>query len=196
MTREGVTVSRRGLLAAVATVGTASAGAGAGTFALFSDSESSTGNSMAAGTIDLTVDGGDQTVTFLDESGIEPGDQGQGSVTLANSGSLAAAPTVTVSEIRSTENGYYGQENGQDGSPNDGELDEHLEVRATLGSSTVWPRQTVTSLTVGSPYDPGTTLSAGGSATFTMEWWLPSDTSDLAQSDGVEMDVTFRLEQT
>ncbi|MDG5776653.1 TasA family protein [Haloarculaceae archaeon H-GB2-1] len=196
MTREGVTITRRGLLAAVATVGTASAGAGAGTFALFSDEETSSGNTLQAGTLDLHLDGGNQNVTLLDEGAMQPGESAQSSVQLANTGSLSAKPLVEVTAVQSTENGFYGKEQGQDPSGTDGELDEHLEVRATIGSTTVWSRQTVANLTTGTPYDPGTTLGSGGSKQFTLEWWLPADTSELAQSDGVELDLAFRLEQT
>lgn len=50
-----IELNRRRVLGALGTVGVASAGAGAGTFALFSDTESSTGNSVQAGTLDLTA---------------------------------------------------------------------------------------------------------------------------------------------
>jgi hypothetical protein len=163
--------------------------------AAFSDSESSTNNSVQAGTLDLTLDGGEQTVTFLDVSGVEPGDNGQSSVTLGNTGSVAGVPEIEVDAIRSTENGYYGKENGQDGSPNDGELDEHLELRASLGGTAIIPRTTADSLTVGDSYTAPSTIGSDGSSTFTVEWWLPSDTSNLAQSDGFEFDLTFRLQQ-
>ena len=190
-----IRLTRRRLLGAALATGVAGAGTGAGTMAAFSDSESSSNNSVQAGTLDLTLDGSSQTVTFLDVMGAEPGDSGQSSVTLGNTGSVVGVPEVEVAAIRSTENGYYGKENGQDGSPSDGELDEHLELRASLDGTTILSRTTADSLSVGDSYTASSTIGGGGSSTFTIEWWLPSDTSDLAQSDGFEFDLTFRLQQ-
>ncbi|WP_436909659.1 SipW-dependent-type signal peptide-containing protein [Halosimplex marinum] len=48
-------LSRRQMLAGLGTIGVASAGAGLGTTALFSDEESFEGNSVTAGTLDLSV---------------------------------------------------------------------------------------------------------------------------------------------
>ena len=51
-----INLTRRQMLAGVGAVGLASAGAGLGTSALFSDTESFTGNSIVAGELDLLVD--------------------------------------------------------------------------------------------------------------------------------------------
>lgn len=195
MTEQALTFTRRRVLGSLLTVGTASAAAGAGTMAAFSDVESSSGNTVQAGTLDLALDGADQTVTFLDVSGIQPGDSGSSSVTLGNTGTLAGDLEVDVAAIRDHENGFYGKESGQDGTSSDGELDDYLELRATIGTATVWPRQTVSKLTVGATYSPNATITGGGTGTFTLEWWLPTDTTDIVQSDSVELDLTFRLVQ-
>ena len=47
---------------------------GGGTYAYFSDTESSTGNTLTAGTLDLNIDGGDAAVTTFDVSNVAPGD--------------------------------------------------------------------------------------------------------------------------
>ncbi|WP_459889046.1 TasA family protein [Halostagnicola bangensis] len=52
------TLTRRSALVGVAGIGLASAGAGAGTFAYFSDAETSSGNSIQAGTMELDVSNG------------------------------------------------------------------------------------------------------------------------------------------
>lgn len=51
-------LSRRKMLAGLGTIGVAGAGAGMGTTALYSDSESSTGNTIEAGTSNMAVDFG------------------------------------------------------------------------------------------------------------------------------------------
>jgi len=56
MSDNDIELSRRKILAGLGAVGAAGAGAGLGTSALFSDEESFTGNTIAAGTLDLKVD--------------------------------------------------------------------------------------------------------------------------------------------
>ncbi|MEZ3117177.1 VWA domain-containing protein [Halobaculum sp. MBLA0147] len=51
-----IALSRRNVLAGLGTIGAASAGAGLGTSAYFSDTEEFTGNSLTAGSLDLKVD--------------------------------------------------------------------------------------------------------------------------------------------
>lgn len=187
-------MSRRRILGGVLAVGTASAAAGAGTMAAFSDTESSDGNAVSAGTLDLTIDGGDQTVAFLDETDVSPGDSGSGSVALANAGSVPGTLEITVADVRSTENGFYGDEESQDGSPDDGELDEHLEVRALLGGTEIVGWTTADVVSEGQTFT-ATSVSGGGSVSFEVEWRLPSDASNLVQSDGFSFDLTFRLIQ-
>ncbi|MDS0223138.1 CalY family protein [Haloarcula sp. S1AR25-5A] len=53
MSDKSIELTRRRVLGGIATVGAASAAAGAGTFAYFSDEETSTGNTIQAGTVDL-----------------------------------------------------------------------------------------------------------------------------------------------
>ena len=59
MNGKDIELTRRRVLGGAATIGAASAAAGAGTFAYFSDTESSTGNTVDAGTLNITtpVDG-------------------------------------------------------------------------------------------------------------------------------------------
>jgi predicted ribosomally synthesized peptide with SipW-like signal peptide len=56
MSKDDIEISRRKLLGGLGAVGLASAGAGMGTAALFSDEESFEGNTLTAGTLDLQVD--------------------------------------------------------------------------------------------------------------------------------------------
>jgi len=54
MSDKNIAVTRRRVLGGIVTVGAASAAVGAGTFAFFSDTESSSNNQVTAGTLDLT----------------------------------------------------------------------------------------------------------------------------------------------
>ena len=65
--------------------------AGIGTWAYFSDVETSTGNVLAAGTLDLKTDDVDGVTQTLLASNLAPGDNVTGSITLKNIGSLAGS---------------------------------------------------------------------------------------------------------
>ena len=71
-----IELNRRRVLSGLGVIGLASAGAGAGTMALFSDTETSSGNAVQAGTLDLND--GVSSASFSiggGSSGLEPGER-------------------------------------------------------------------------------------------------------------------------
>lgn len=74
MTDDNTTIglSRRRVLGGLGAIGLASAGAGLGTTAYFSDQESFAGNSLTAGTLAVSVT---QTIVSIDQDGIGPDEQ-------------------------------------------------------------------------------------------------------------------------
>jgi predicted ribosomally synthesized peptide with SipW-like signal peptide len=203
MDRDSITVTRRRLLAGAAAVGVASAGAGAGTMALLSDNGASTGNSVSAGTLDLTLEGSDATVEFLTATDVAPGETGQSSLTLANAGSLTGYVDVEVASLTDYENGLAGNENSADGTGGDpgagnGELSDYLEVHAEFRNGPeLWSGfdAAANRLQPGTVYDEDYQLDGGTSDDFVFEWQLPSGTGDDAQSDSVAFALTFSLDQ-
>lgn len=176
--------------------------------AAFSDSESSPSNSVEAGTLDLTLDGGDSTVTFLSEVDIAPGDSGTATLTVANTGSVTGYLDVEVASTTYNENGCVGNEKSVDDTCGDpgtgnGELQDYLEVHAEFqNGSQLWSGfDTVANrLGEGTVYDLDDPLPGGASDTFVLDWQLPSTVGDQkqdneAQSDGVEFALTFSLDQ-
>ena len=138
-------ITRRRALAGLGTIGLASAGAGLGTSALFSDTESFTDNTITAGTLDMTVtasveaanqywqdnanleqlsataDG--DAVTGLQVSDVKPGDWG----IICFDISIADNPgylMITTENLVSEENGYTEPE-GEDNDGN-GELEDAI----------------------------------------------------------------------
>lgn len=196
-------MTRRRLLSSVATVGGASAASGAGTMALFSDTETSSGNAISTGTLNLTLDGSDATVTFLSETSIEPGETGSATLTLTNTGSLPGYVDVVVTSSTNYENGLQGNEGSRDDTGDDpgegnGELQNHLLVAAEFQNGpALWSgsEQATTALSEGAVYDLDYELDGGTSDTFELSWELPADTGREAQSDGVEFALTFSLDQ-
>lgn len=76
------------ILISLLTIGVASAGLGYGTFAFFSDTETSGSNLFTAGDLDLTLNGQNSVVTALSASNFAPGDFASGSILLRNEGSI------------------------------------------------------------------------------------------------------------
>ena len=190
MSDERIRIGRRRLLASIATVGGASAAAGAGTTAFFTDSEVSTGNTVRAGTLNLTLEGGEQAVTFLSESAIAPGDSGSGNLDIDNTGSVDGELNIGIGAIRSTDN--------KGGSP--GQLEDYLEVSARLegtstGQTPIFSQRTVADLRT-TTITKQVPIPAGESRQFVLEWILPQSTPNEARGDSVGLDFTFNLVQS
>jgi len=122
-----IELNRRRVLGGMVVIGGAAAAAGAGTFAAFTDTESSNDNSVSAGTLDLTVDGGDTPVTVLSVSDAVPGETGSGdAITLANDGSVDGTLDVSVAAIESNENGTNDPESSSAAEGSGVELEDEL----------------------------------------------------------------------
>jgi len=203
MTDETMVITRRRLLGAVTAVGVAGAGTGSGTVAMLSDAETDS-DSLSAGTIDLQLDGKNQTVEFLSETNITAGTSGTASLELENSGSRAGVVVVEVAALRNYENGWVNNEGNNDPTDGDpgqgnGELQTNLEVAASFQDGTeLWTGyDTVASkLSTGAAYRTGYQLASGAKGTFELDWQLSKDTKKIVQSDSIELELRFRLEQT
>jgi spore coat-associated protein N len=75
---------------------------GGGAFAYFTDSETSTGNSFTAGTLDLKLNGADAPVVKpIDWANKQPGDSGTYTFNVQNAGSLAGFLNIGVAQTPS-----------------------------------------------------------------------------------------------
>jgi len=196
MTENQLRITRRRLLGSIFVIGAGSAAVGSGTLAYFSDTETSSGNSITSGTLDLTLD---PTTTFLNKSNIKPGDSGTSTVELANKGSIDGTVEITVSDVTYLENDIVDGEQEYDDTPNTGELQEYVDVRASLGQSFDTGRRPVTEVYEDASLETGVEIPAGDHRDFTLEWWFtdPGDASvNDAQSDSIAIDLTFSLVQS
>ena len=105
--------------------------AGAGTLAYFSDTETSSGNTFAAGTLDLKVDGQDDAnVVHVTLSNMKAGDDsGYYKWVVRNAGTLPGKLSVTFSQMQNDENGVTEPEQAAESQPYaspDGELGQYL----------------------------------------------------------------------
>lgn len=190
------------VVVAVAAVATSATGA------YFSDTETSTGNSFTAGTLDLNVDGQNTNVVKFNLTDVRPGNQPTATYTLANAGSINGYLDLENISIVDTENSCTEPE-VQAGDltctdPGAGELS------SVLGLTMYWDNDGDGYYSVGDVYvyngmanavagnyDANKLVNAGSSAKLrvVLNWWsTPND--NLAQNDTMQLNMTFELGQT
>lgn len=109
-------VTRRRVLGGVATFGAASAATGAGTVAFFQDTETSSGNTIKVGTLDLAVRDGEDTGP--DVSGVysisnaKPTDSVAARIQLSNQGTLEADHVELAFSVKRDEADGNGHDEG------------------------------------------------------------------------------------
>lgn len=185
-----------------------------GTGAWFTDQETSEGNTLTAGTLDLKVDGEDNPgLSKITIEDVKPGDTVYHYWVLKNTGSIDGQPSISFQNIVNFENDILEPEsNAGDTTTEEGELGGFMYVmvkwRQPVGSGT-W--NTIKIVPFGNtfinylagPYGLG---ENGGSAIPVLSqdeeveiefrtWWHVRADDNMGQSDSVEFDVIFDLEQ-
>jgi predicted ribosomally synthesized peptide with SipW-like signal peptide len=182
---------------------------GGGVYAYFSDTETSTGNTFTAGTLDLNLDSGNINVVKFTVSGVKPGDSGGGTWTVANVGTIAgyldlescnvteAIGTTTDPELAdeptlsdTTQLGNYLMvhifvDTNNNGSWDAGETD-------ILGTNAA----PVAINTIAASYNLNLSLAASGGTNYiTLKWSVATATGNRIQGDSVTLNITFELQQ-
>jgi len=192
---------------------------GGGTWAFFSDPETSPANILTAGTLDLTIGGGNDPVNILTVTAANPGTSGSNSTTLSNVGSIDGELDIAISSITNTEstgstefesdsiNGTYGelgavaeiaiyidinQNASFDGSDIGLKFDGTTYAQPTLDYATV---NSYTGATWNNVYTGNMTATA--SDDFYIFWQVPFGASadNTFQGDSVSANMTFTLGQ-
>ncbi len=185
---------------------------GGGTYAYFSDTESSTGNTLSAATLDLRINGGDAAVTTFNVSNVAPGDSDSANSTLTNVGSLLGEFDVATSAITNTP--YAGGGEFDDGT---GDLGANAEIAMYIdidmsgdesagdvglkSDGTTYDPSVALDYDVIDNYDTETWDAVANMATtvsygFRVEWRVDTSVGNAIQGDSVSFDVDFVLEQT
>jgi predicted ribosomally synthesized peptide with SipW-like signal peptide len=205
------------ILLSVMMIGLVAALAGAGLYAYFSDTETSSGNYFSAGTLDLKVDGKeDPDVVHITIDNIAPGWGGEYYWRLKNTGSLPGVVSIEITPIINYENGQNEPEALVD--PTSGDLEGELGAKIWVDKvHLLWTWNKVTRLRAGSPNGPewwnkclndlgGNTLYApagdlgilepGEEVDFYLKLKLPGTVGNEIQSDSVQFNIIFHLDQT
>lgn len=206
-----IELTRRRILGGLTAIGAASAAAGAGTMAAFTDTEQSTDNTIRAGTMNLQTDApgnsfGNHDVSLLDVSEAVPGDDGSGSVTLRNDpdSDVGGALDVRIADVTNGENGRTERERAAgDSTGGQGELGSNLHVRAYLsgddgqvwlGGGDAW-REASSFFPPGRHFDVNYPVDVGSTVDFVVEWRIPPDAPSTIETDSYVVDFEFDLDQ-
>jgi spore coat-associated protein N len=184
---------------------------GGGTWAYFSDTETSANNTLAAGTLDLNIDGGNTAVTTFSVSNKAPGDSGSGSNVLANVGSLPGELDIAFSEVTNTAGSGGTEFEGGSGELGGAAL---LAVFVDVDSDGTWSSGDIGLKADGTKYNHPTaldyasvdsyseatwdnveTMAVSASDKIMVMWQIPTTAGNEIQGDSLSVDITFTLEQ-
>jgi len=195
-----IELNRRRVLGGLVTIGAAGAAVGAGTFALFSDEEQSTGNTIQAGTLDL----GSPNTSGFGLTNLVPTDTVNATITSSYTGSVDAS--VEISDITLSES---------DGATNSTDISatafaEYFRVDTadlTVGGTTTDILNTLSDgngnnrvdlddLATNAPYTASNNATDGDNVEFALDLtFVDTANQNDAQGDGVDVDVTLYAEQ-
>ena len=162
---------------------------GWGTYSYFSDTETSSGNTFSAGTLDLKVDGKDDPLgAYFSVSDVKPGDSGSKDIVLSNAGTLAGKAYIHFKNVVDDK----GETPEPEILPDTGELSKNLYIKVLVGG-VVKAEGYLFDIKCNS-YELGT-IVGGGSLTVTIEWSIPSDVGNVIMGDSVTFDIEFSLVQ-
>jgi hypothetical protein len=182
-----------------------------GSGAFFVDPEVSQNNTFVAGTLDLKVNGGDAPVTMFNVSNMAPDAHSTGSLTLKNAGSIAGNLSISSIVLTSYEYGCWEPEiESHDTTCGDpgvgaGELqnifnlclyiDNDLDGSFNASIDTMLYRGMLRGLPASIPVKGVVAAGESVRLNYDLDWWDTLTNDNLAQSDGVKLDMTFRLAQ-
>ena len=188
---------------------------GGGTWAYFSDPETSTNNALTAGTLDLTLDGADDPVTMFSIGSVYPGDSGNGTTLLANSGTQGELDisVVAVNNTESTGSTEFESDvigtGGELGSVAELAIFLDIDDNGNFNSGDIGLKSNQTTYNATSVLDWATADSYSGktwdaviasfstSVDFWVEWRVPigGSADNTIQGDSISANITFTLEQ-
>ena len=185
---------------------------GGGTWAYFTDTETSVDNSLTAGTLDLNIDGGNVAVTTFSEGAVGPGDSGSGSSILSNVGSYAGELDITFSAVTNTPGAGGGEFEGGSGELGGvATMVVYLDIdqsadwssgdtglksdNTTYSFPTALDYATIDSYSTNSYDAVIASMAASAADDFFVLWQVPTSADNTIQGDEVSFDITFTLEQ-
>jgi len=192
------------IILSLVTIFAVAAIAAAATAAYFSDTETSTGNTFAAGTLDLTVDStinGQNTVKFT-IGNMKPTDIQTGIYILNNTGSIDGYLDLESISVANSENGILEPEQqAGDATVDTGELQTLIDLIIWIDAdNNGLPNETLIysgkAGSVAGNYDVDQVIAASGNTKLGVRVDWPSQANDnQAMGDDMTLNMTFELLQ-
>lgn len=192
--------NRGALLGSVVLIMLVSMFVGAGTIAYFNDTETSTGNTFSAGTLDLEVnDENPWTSTLISVSNMKPGDTGEVTIKLENVGTIDGYVCMWIKDVTndpgSTPEPEPTSDNGELGAnikitiwQDDGDNVLESDEEIYIDGDTLDSLDDVKVVT-------NKPLSAGGTVHIGFSWEIPPDVGNEIMDDSVTFTIEFALTQ-
>jgi spore coat-associated protein N len=181
---------------------------GGGVYAYYNDTETSTGNTFTAGTLDLNLDGGNTNVVKFTVDDTKPGDSGNGTWTVTNTGSIDGyldleSVGVTEGTGTTTEPELADEPTHNDTIQLGNFLLAHIFVDTNnngswdAGEADIFGTYASPAAinTIAGSYDLSLSLAQGSTNYITLAWSIPTSTDNRIQGDNVTMNATFELQQ-
>ena len=194
------------ILSSLVVIALMSMALGLGATAYFSDTETSTGNTFTAGTLDLEIDDVNTNVVKWAVTNFRPGNQPIRVFKLTNVGSLTGYLDVENIVVTEAENGRLDPEiEAGDTTDAEGELGSCVKINFfTSPNNSPWYEagdvkfQTdIFIADLPSNYELDFELAAGATVYIVAQvnWWSTAN-DNQAQSDSLQLDIEFELGQT
>jgi len=196
------------IILSLAVIGVVSAIAVGGTIAYFSDTETSTGNTFSAGSIDIAVDNenpwsSDEAYTF---SNLMPGDSKDMNVTLKNVGAnpVVVWKKVSVSKVEtgslnepecSAENGKWDGTNCSEETPIDDVDTQFVYSMKIAGGDNIKKEWDVRVSDINDIWIPVGRLEIDEEVTVEQNYYFNETAGNVYQGDEMTLDITFYAEQ-
>jgi spore coat-associated protein N len=162
---------------------------GGGTWAYFSDYETSTGNSLVAGTLDLGLNGagGSTTGTWSLAAG-KPGDNVTGTLAIHNGGTIAMAHVTATFSYTFTDGTPATVHVTAD--PTTDNITKQIKTSTDAGTLAALQNKTIQELVDASPVALGS-LAAGGDLSVPVKFNFLTTATNGCQGDTVAVSVTI-----
>ena len=188
------------ILTSVFAIAMVAAVAGIGSWAYFSDTEISTGNTVTAGTLDLKVNGQDVTDQKFTVENVYPGYSDSSTIAVKNDGTIDGQHLkLAFRNMIDNENGCTAPEAKVDGSCDgtQGELSRNVKITITEdGNTNPIVNDTLSNLRY---YNEGYidlgSLAADETKNITITATVPTSVGNIIQSDSVVTDIELTLTQ-
>jgi predicted ribosomally synthesized peptide with SipW-like signal peptide len=196
------------ILISLMTIALVGALVGGGIYAYFSDTETSTGNTFSAGTLDLNLDSGNTNVVKFNVSNASPGSSGGGTWTVTNAGTTDGyldLETVGITQGigTTTDPELVNEPTGLDNAQLGTYLMVHMFIDANNNGN--WDAGETDILgtnatpvainTIAGNYSLDLFLTASATNYVTLRWSVPVSADNRIQGDSVILGMTFDLQQ-